>query len=487
MDVDERNADLLNNTLNISPIAESKTVTPTSATPASHKKPIEILKEKEKTEKFSSPVSRTQKMLGRAFVMSPSTSSNKRPDVNSPSAKSAIMSGRGAQLINLSRNIKNESTPKAIAPLTQAKCSPKTDATDKSMANGVACNSPKPDPFKHKEYLTFSKKLPSPLASPKESILKRRFELDHDDFESPVQKVILYRINTYSISIDNFYLYQPQKKRVSFNDPPVSTCKEYIVHDEERRISKNTLTRKSKVDSMSELAKFNGTEERTESESPDLDLEGEKDGSESPDRESNTTNEMSALQVTAESVKDTSVAQVELHDGQEIQLTPPEPTEYALKFQNEEEMFKYISEKYTNASIIESIQKCSGRPIVDSSTANLITKNLSCLMASDNKTRQTVLDQLSEKHSNEFLDHALCENSRKGVCDRLGVPTMVEYIFQKIRNSKTGDELQAILDGIKDVCNGGSNKDLTEKIALFALQSQTPDTFYSLMEKYFRR
>ena len=58
-DLDERNADLLNNTLNISPIADDKTAVPSSSSvPLSEKKPVALLKEKEKTI-FSSPVNRT--------------------------------------------------------------------------------------------------------------------------------------------------------------------------------------------------------------------------------------------------------------------------------------------------------------------------------------------------------------------------------------------------------------------------------------------
>lgn len=67
-----------------------------------------------------------------------------------------------------------------------------------------------------KDFLVFSKRLPSPTASPSASILKRKLRRDSLDdlsFDSPAFK----------------------RKRVSFHDPPVSVTKEYIKDNDETK------------------------------------------------------------------------------------------------------------------------------------------------------------------------------------------------------------------------------------------------------------
>lgn len=69
--------------------------------------------------------------------------------------------------------------------------------------------------------LTFSKALPSPLASPSSSILKRKYPLD--DTLPAADAAIEMACSTPVL----------KKKRVSFHDPPVSVTKEYIGHADE--------------------------------------------------------------------------------------------------------------------------------------------------------------------------------------------------------------------------------------------------------------
>jgi len=70
----------------------------------------------------------------------------------------------------------------------------------------------------NKDLLTFSKRLPSPSASPSVSILKRKLRCD---------------------SLDDVTLESPalKRKRVSFHDPPVSVTKEYLRDSDETRSS----------------------------------------------------------------------------------------------------------------------------------------------------------------------------------------------------------------------------------------------------------
>ena len=134
-------------------------------------------------------------MLGSVFVGSPSTIV-KTPQLNSPSSRNIALSGRGAQLINLSRNRKNESTPKqtvnSVSLMMQPKSSPTSTTNDvngKIIVTESNFDSPKPEPPKLRDLLIFSKVLPSPQASPSAGILKRKLEQDHEDFDSPINKV----------------------------------------------------------------------------------------------------------------------------------------------------------------------------------------------------------------------------------------------------------------------------------------------------------
>lgn len=71
-------------------------------------------------------------------------------------------------------------------------------------------------PIQPKDFLVFSKRLPSPTASPSASILKRK--LRHDSIED--------------LSFDSPAF---KRKRVSFHDPPVSVTKEYIRDNDETK------------------------------------------------------------------------------------------------------------------------------------------------------------------------------------------------------------------------------------------------------------
>jgi hypothetical protein len=64
-------------------------------------------------------------------------------------------------------------------------------------------------------------------------------------------------------------------------------------------------------------------------------------------------------------------------------------------------------------------------------TSNLIN-HISKLMKANDRVKHKVLDALSEKHSKDFLTHAIQENSTSQVCEKLTMPNIVSYIIHKV-------------------------------------------------------
>ncbi|XP_058459827.1 telomere-associated protein RIF1 isoform X3 [Malaya genurostris] len=509
---DEREADLLNSTLNISPISEEKGP-PASTTPSlqaaaatkesgsGEKRLSSRLMEREKSSTAVMPSTVTRRT--RNSPPMPASMANLRGRTlqltpRSPSTNKIELRGRGAQLINLIRNQQNEASPKPSGPSPQNSSTPKpapstpndrclmmrkiASASSTTTPNAQSPDQPKPlDKDKEKGYLVFSKVLPSPQASPAASILKRKLNQDDsgDEIESPANK----------------------RKRVSFHDPPVSLTKEYIRQEEECRSpsinrclqlvgmspsdkAKFLMRRKSKADSLSELVKF------TRGSANPADLGKDGDGEEEEITSSpesldgdfmlNTTDNMSTLQVTSDS--DAIQADAELRTScspkDEAQSTAPaseqpnelpkrtsprkispksaveespfkkptspvsekasaavvvsEKPDSTIRFQTEDEILSHVISRYSLDFVLERYLS-AGKTFEQNKTARLLTRELSTLMSKDSKTRYTVLDELSERHSAEFLDHAVQENSSAMVCQRLSMTTMTENIFERLK------------------------------------------------------
>lgn len=98
------------------------------------------------------------------------------------------------------------STPGILTPTVSTPLQQRNPAAELMELTGTDQTS---TPVQHKDFLVFSKRLPSPTASPSASILKRKLRNDSIEdlsFDSPAFK----------------------RKRVSFHDPPVSVTKEYL-------------------------------------------------------------------------------------------------------------------------------------------------------------------------------------------------------------------------------------------------------------------
>ncbi|XP_055533723.1 telomere-associated protein RIF1 isoform X2 [Wyeomyia smithii] len=572
-DQDEREADLLNSTLNISPISETKhvypffveAIAPVTTTGSGEKRLSTRLMDREKTSTvMPSPVTRrTRNSPPVPAAMANLKTRTLQMTPRSPSTNKIELRGRGAQLINLIRNQQNESSPKpsGLAPphsSTPKQVQPSTPVNDRCLmmrkmathgntaGTPTATKSPdQPKPLekeKEKDYLVFSKVLPSPQASPAASILKRKLNHDDsgDDMESPANK----------------------RKRVSFHDPPVSLTKEYIRQEEECRSpsisrclqmigmspadkAKFLLRRKSKTDSLSELANFTQGSTGKPSNGP-ANKEDEDEITSSPESLEgefmlNTTENMSTLQVTTDgdnlesnaNSKPQSASKSDPVPTVEATVVPTEPPpkrtsprkispkvtpdetavakkpaspvpaaeaekpDNSIRFQSEDDILTHVISTYSLDSIIERYF-AAGKTLEQTKSARLLTRELSTLMSKDSKTRYTVLDELSERHSAEFLDHAVQENSSAIVCQRLSMTTMTEYIFEQLKKLPADDAanhqeeqaertriLQTMFDNLLQLGAPAEVIQMRENFIKAVIHSKSQTEIMALLEEYF--
>uniref|UniRef100_A0A182JCJ0 Rif1_N domain-containing protein n=1 Tax=Anopheles atroparvus TaxID=41427 RepID=A0A182JCJ0_ANOAO len=508
VNAEERNADLLNSTLNISPIAEEKgecakapdgSVLAGSADrrpssrsmvrerdPSAAITPVQMPTMSRRTKPSPSQVLAASNSGGLKALRNQQNQPSSASSVSvmgtprSPSTNMINLGGRGAQLINLIRQSPNPSTPPQNASTPKEGQSAasanrlmmRKKAITTSAASATHEANAAPSAIKQGEenqgttqYLVFSKVLPSPQASPASSILKRRHNVDDscDDIELPVNK----------------------RKRVSFHDPPVSVTKEYIRQVEECRSpsisrclqlatsmssadkAKYMMRRRSKSDSISELQNFTKDQQSEEPEvKTNTDAQGAGSGAADVDGDDeeltsspesldesqfmihDATDNMPTLQVTAELMhveQSSSEHESALVNGNAAgnskSASPEETSEHevsgGLRFPSEEAVLEHVLQRYALDDIVERYL-AAGQTLEHGKTVRMLTKELSSVMSKDPKTRHLVLDELSERHSVEFLEHAIQENSSAMVCERLSLTAMIDHIFKHLRSDCDG-------------------------------------------------
>ncbi|XP_036332738.1 telomere-associated protein RIF1 [Rhagoletis pomonella] len=323
----------------------------------------------------------------------------------------AHLTGRGAQLINMIRNRKIDAqSPQTPMPRLFVA---KNDSMDRSLSD-VDVIEHTSTPLQAKDILTFTKRLPSPSASPSTSILKRSLRRD---------------------SLEEIALDSPacKKKRVSFHDPPVSVTKEYIKYNDENKTkpkrclimdkiqssaeraseNKYTLKRRSKLDSIIEIEKFASQQSNkaqdlpTNSEVQSEDLDDDMDIV----TDENKPSEKFAAEELSHNTYDQATVDISIDLGCSNNLLEIAIHRYTL----EELLEKYL-ESASNSKL-----KCY----------NTMAKMISRGMSGEAKIKENVLEALSENHSKDFLDHAIRENLASVVCDRLNLPSVIEYVCEK--------------------------------------------------------
>ncbi|XP_002005388.4 telomere-associated protein RIF1 [Drosophila mojavensis] len=341
---------------------------------------------------------------------------------------SAHLTGRGAQLINMIRNKKLDAGaayPLGGSSTTRSHATPvrhiersEQVSTPTCELNELAAAEHTSTPIEQvaKDLLIFSKRLPSPSASPSASILKRKLRCESiDDFESPAQK----------------------RKRVSFHDPPVSITKEYLRDVEESRSSKpkrvlvldkvaqnpelrHALKRRGRLDSIIEIERF--ANEQT-ARSAALDKSMDKSSSDATEDE------------PFDSLKwnDTTAAEKEVQKDLSETAAATAPQDLAIM--DVESALDLAVEQCSLDEVLERFMaKSNNSPLKSALT---LAKFLSNQMKGNDKLKTSVLETLSENHSKDFLDHAVRENLSSVVCDRLNPNSVLEYICakSKINNS----------------------------------------------------
>ncbi|XP_017010177.2 telomere-associated protein RIF1 [Drosophila takahashii] len=370
------------------------------------------------------------------------------------------LTGRGAQLINMIRNKKLDtaavspyasmSTSRLVHQVTPARVLERAEqvSTPTSELNELTGTDHASTPIQApppKDLLTFSKRLPSPSASPSVSILKRKLRcesLDDVTLDSPALK----------------------RKRVSFHDPPVSVTKEYLRDSEETRSSlkpkrcllmdkvaqtsemRQALRRRGRLDSIIEIERF-ASEQTARTATTDKTLD--KSAGEAPEEDAftslkwNDTGNAHNISLTDEPVK---VMEVDPEPvGQDLAILDPEA---ALDLVVEQLPLESVLQRYFDKSQLKS--------------AGTLAKFLSTQMSANEKLKTNVLETLSENHSKDFLDHAVRENLSSVVCDRLNPNSVLEYVCAK---SKISNSCRSgLLAQVPEILKSGPRSD-AERLA----------------------
>uniref|UniRef100_A0A1A9WI75 Telomere-associated protein Rif1 N-terminal domain-containing protein n=1 Tax=Glossina brevipalpis TaxID=37001 RepID=A0A1A9WI75_9MUSC len=346
------------------------------------------------------------------------------------------LTGRGAQLINMIRQKiletnSNQSATVASTAQQQQQCNAHAELMELTYTENTST------PVRPKDLLVFSKRLPSPTASPSVSILKRKLHHDTLDdvtsYDSPATK----------------------RKRVSFHDPPVSVTKEYIRDVEENKTKpkrclvmdknnilpspleiKYVLRRRSKLDSLAEIEKYphsiiegNHNNERSPTKrrtSTDIDMVTENaleslKWNDSANTSTNNENPPAGTSSTSNINFDSNMTDVSVQDQQ--------CTSHDLSELNLENALKIVTEQCSLDTILEKYFNLENPPQLK--FTNSVSKFLSNVMTTHTKIKSDVLETFSENHSKDFLDHAVQENLSTVVCDRLNLNSVIEYVCAK--------------------------------------------------------
>ncbi|KAG5677907.1 hypothetical protein PVAND_007623 [Polypedilum vanderplanki] len=392
---------------------------------------------------------------------SPNLEINETRKINliSPAIKNS--SSRGARFLDLVKQNKLNVSPQLSKRLSVNK-------------NVMKSLMEKNDSKKEDDYLKFSNQLPNLNSSPSSSILSKRKAADQESNVAPD-----------SSPMGN----SAKRKRVSFNDP-VSTTKEYLItEDEERHKSSNLNLIRCLVytDDNNENGETEENKENIKVEDDKIEIKIENDMK--PFTIKEETSDICSAEDhdyydKDENPQNTDITTSSIEENNE-QLSAEEEEEELEKinggekliFKNKSELMNYITKNISVAELIENITKshkeesvkreefvgkilhsitlnemlCELVPIPESkhssmtseqveNTSNIIN-HISKMMKVNDRIKHKVLDALSEKHSKDFLTHALQENSVSQVCEKLTVPNIVNYLIHKVNICDDNDEI----------------------------------------------
>ncbi|KAH8283523.1 hypothetical protein KR018_004949 [Drosophila ironensis] len=361
------------------------------------------------------------------------------------------LTGRGAQLINMIRNKKldaaagspyaslsSSSTRSSIHQVTPARVLDRADqvSTPTSELNELTGTEHTSTPIQApppKDFLVFSKRLPSPSASPSVSILKRKLRCE---------------------SVDDVTLDSPalKRKRVSFHDPPVSVTKEYVREAEETRGGgggssglkpkrcllmdkvaqtnemRQALRRRGRLDSIIEIERF-ASEQTARTATADKTLD-KSSGEAACDEDAFISlkwNETTTTTTTGHHPEEMEAVKTKEGAGAATESILQDlaiiDADAALDLVVEKQPLESVLQRYFDKGQMKS--------------AGTLAKFLSAQMTVNEKLKTNVLETLSENHSKEFLDHAVRENLSSVVCDRLNPNSVLDYVCAKSKISNS--------------------------------------------------
>lgn len=428
-DIEDRNNELINNTMDISPIFEAKqTIEPN---PTVVESPATLLIKKALVCDVDSPTrKKLESVMVKVAIESPKARLTSTP-MQSPCSSRVQFRGRAAQMLNLA-NIKrdNSPTPKRIR-LSAAPTEAKTGAQDPNQRVSSPELTYEDLLARNKDLLTFSKELPSPDARAGFSILKRKY--DPDD------------------TFDDNDLQANKRKRVSFHDPPVSATKEFLRHVDENPplrsgkdaiinldecsqrmlIGSNILRRKSRADSMVEIAKFSNANKllRTANETqPSRSMSPLQMGSLNYDSTDDTVGLLENDKIDDAMTVD-----------QDISITPSP----MITFADKSDILQYVFEEYTFSQLFTKYTESERvigpelkKLLQNEDISRPLIRELSNVMADNAKLKSNVFEQLGDKHATEFLNHAVQENRSSDVLKRLTIDSVVEYACEMLKTNE---------------------------------------------------
>ncbi|CAG9799440.1 unnamed protein product [Chironomus riparius] len=301
---------------------------------------------------------------------------------------------------------------------------------------------------KSSEYLKFSNETPNLMASPSSGILSKRKNAVMETPDSPSQNN------------------SAKRKRVSFNDP-VSTTKEYLITEEEERQKSNSLIRCLTYEENIEqdegdcenkenlIVTVDDKKQVIIQEEIKIKIEQLEVDTISMDHDYDEDPQNTDITTSSEDINE---------DITEQQIFEDDKT---LSFKDKDDLMDYVAKNFTFNEIFEKLlenhdeshkrkefiqcvlTKVDENEILNEflptqdpkhtkmtaeqldKTSNVIN-HLSKMMKLNDRIKHKVLETLSEKHSKDFLSHSIQENSVSTVCQKLTLPSIINYLIHKV-------------------------------------------------------
>lgn len=289
---------------------------------------------------------------------------------------------------------------------------------------------------------------------------------------------------------------------MGFHDP-VSSTKEYLMSDDEKREKSSRFSIRRLNYENDEEADADEQEDKNKENINQVKTDTLKEPNDEKIEEKLKVDEKQELQpcIVFEDYDDLNSSQNTKVSTSEISMNQLD--ENQLTFRNKTELMDYVSKnlpvddllkKLNHAEEVSLIRKELFSKVVesigfdgiiseyfsitDAPNAKLTDKQdsliadiiniLSKLMRSNPNVKHKVLDVFSKNHSEDFLNHALLENSTNAVCQKIGSPNIVNFLIHKA-NIDDSDENQRLMKKMNSesirhlIINTHNNNEIVDK------------------------